>query len=142
MTENERCLGAGTSIPCPHRHGAELDPKANAQPTPEQREAAGKDGFALGPPACAALHAVGEPVTFDGYVDDFEHNVAAMQFSLDDGATWTTYETRGVMADKGVNWHFTYTPPHPGRYLLKARAIDGEGNASALVASYAFEVRP
>ena len=46
------------------------------------------------------------------------------------------------MADKGVNWHFTYTPPHPGRYLLKARAIDGEGNASALVASYAFEVRP
>ena len=28
-------------------------------------------------------------MTFDGYVDDFEHNVAAMQFSLDDGATWT-----------------------------------------------------
>ena len=81
-------------------------------------------------------------MTFDGYVDDFVHNVAAMQFSLDDGATWTTYETRVVMADKGVNWHFTYTPPHPGRYLLKARAIDGEGNASALVASYAFEVRP
>ena len=84
----------------------------------------------------------GAPIEFAGYVDDFEHNVAAMQFSLDDGATWTTYETRGVMADKGVNWHFTYTPPHPGRYLLKARAIDGEGNASALVASYAFEVRP
>ena len=81
-------------------------------------------------------------MTFDGYVDDFERNVAAMQFSLDDGATWTTYETRGTVADKGVNWHFTYIPTQPGRYLLKARAIDGEGNASALVASYAFEVRP
>ena len=89
-----------------------------------------------------ATHVVGEPVVFDGYVDDFENNIAAMQFSLDDGATWTTYQTQGVTADKGVNWHFSYTPTRPGRYLLKARAVDGAGNASALVASYAFEVQP
>ena len=113
--------------------------------TPERAPASeegGAPGASGAPGVQRPVHRVGEPVTFDGYVDDFDRNVAAMQFSLDDGATWTTYETRGTVADKGVNWHFTYIPTQPGRYLLKARAIDGEGNASALVASYAFEVRP
>ncbi len=90
----------------------------------------------------AETHHVGEPIAFDGYVDDFAHRVSAIQFSLDDGATWTTYETAETVADKGVNWHFIYTPTHPGCYLLKARAIDGEGNASPLVSGHAFEVLP
>ena len=70
-------------------------------------------------------HRVGEPLEFDGYVDDFERNVSAMQFSLDGGATWTTYQTAGAVIDKGVNWHFVYRPERPGRYLLKVRAVDG-----------------
>lgn len=85
-------------------------------------------------------HRVGEPLEFDGYVDDFEHNVSAMQFSLDGGSTWSTYPTTGVVIDKGVNWHFTYRPERPGRYLLKVRAVDGKGAASSIVAEYAFEV--
>lgn len=50
----------------------------------------------------AVAHRVGEPLEFDGYVDDFERNVSAMQFSLDGGATWTTYQTAGAVIDKGV----------------------------------------
>lgn len=88
------------------------------------------------------VHHVGEAITFSGYVDDFAHRIAAIQFSLDEGATWTTYETAETVADKGVNWQFVYTPAHPGCYLLKARAIDGQGNASPLVSGHAFEVLP
>lgn len=85
-------------------------------------------------------HRVGEPVEFDGYVDDFERNVSAMEFSLDGGVTWTAYPTTGAVIDKGVNWHFVYRPQKPGRYLLKVRAVDGQGAASNIVAEYAFEV--
>lgn len=85
-------------------------------------------------------HRVGEPILFEGYVDDFEHNVSAVQFSLDDGATWTTYFTEGAVIDVGVNWRFSYNPSRPGRYLLKVRAVDGDGAASKIVAEYAFEV--
>lgn len=88
----------------------------------------------------AVTHRVGEPLEFDGYVDDFERNVSAMQFSLDGGVTWTTYPTTDVAIDKGVNWRFVYRPERPGRYLLKVRAVDGEGAASDIVAEYAFEV--
>lgn len=87
------------------------------------------------------VYRVGEPVAFDGYVDDFEYRIAAIQFSLDNGASWTTYETAGTVAEKGVNWHFVYTPTQPGRYLLKARAVDGKGTAAALVENYTFEVQ-
>lgn len=85
---------------------------------------------------------VGQPIPFSGYVDDFDQGIAAIQFSLDDGATWTTYETEGTVTDKGVNWRFDYTPASPGRYLLKARALDKQGGASALVSRFAFEVLP
>ena len=124
-----------------------MDSAATNPQTPRPQPSRNARGPAAGAsaspaPTPRATHVVGEPVVFDGYVDDFENNIAAMQFSLDDGATWTTYKTLGVTADKGVNWHFSYTPTRPGRYLLKARAVDGAGNASALVASYAFEVQP
>lgn len=85
-------------------------------------------------------HRVGDSLEFDGYVDDFERNVSAMQFSLDDGATWTTYQTTGARIDSGVKWHFVYRPEKPGRYLLKVRAVNGEGKASDIVAEYPFEV--
>lgn len=83
---------------------------------------------------------VGQPILFDGFVDDFENGIGAIQFSLDDGVTWTTYVTEGTVADKGVNWQFSYTPEQPGLYLLKVRAVDTSGNISELISGYAFEV--
>lgn len=87
-------------------------------------------------------HAVGEPILFEGFLDDFEDGVAAVQFSLDDGASWTAYETTGAVADKGLNWRFEYTPKAPGRYVLKVRAVSGAGEPSSLVTRFAFEVEP
>ncbi len=86
------------------------------------------------------IHRVGEPIEFEGYADDFENSVAGVQFSLDDGASWTTYPTEGVREDRGVRWMFAYTPQVPGRYLLKARAVDGRGVPASVVSGFAFEV--
>ncbi len=83
---------------------------------------------------------VGRAVGFSGWVDDFERNISAMQFSLDGGAHWTEYATPGVSSERGVCWKFAYTPQRPGRYLLTVRAVDGEGAVSTLVSEHAFEV--
>ena len=88
----------------------------------------------------AVAHRVGEPLEFDGYVDDFERNVSAMQFSLDGGATWTTYQTAGAVIDKGVNWHFVYRPERPGRYRLRVRSVNEDGRHSPLADVVEFEV--
>ena len=93
-------------------------------------------------PEAALIHRVGEPIEFVGYADDFEHAVAGVQFSLDDGASWTTYPTEGVREDRGVRWTFAYTPQVAGRYLLKARAVDGRGVPASVVSGFAFEVLP
>ncbi len=85
---------------------------------------------------------VGSPIAFSGYVDDFETGVAAIELSLDNGATWTSYPTTGAVTERGVNWLFSYTPEMAGTYLLKARAIDNNNVPSPLVSSFAFEVFP
>lgn len=89
-----------------------------------------------------AVYRMGDPVVFEGYVDDFAEGVSALEFSLDDGETWTAYATTGAVAERGVNWRFVYTPERPGCYLLKARARDAQGRSSSLVSGFAFEVLP
>ena len=87
-------------------------------------------------------HHVGEPIVFEGYLDDFDNGVAAVQFSLDDGVSWTDYDTSGAVAEAGLSWRFVYTPEEPGCYLLKARAKSRSGAVSPLVSGFAFEVLP
>ena len=84
----------------------------------------------------------GQPIEFAGYVDDFDRTICAMEFSLDDGASWTAYPTAAVDKSRGVNWRFVYTPETPGRYLLKVRPVTEDGEPSALVAGFAFEALP
>ena len=57
----------------------------------------------------AAFH-VGEEITFEGYADDCGDPIAAVDFSLDGGETWTTYETAGATAERWVYWNFSYAP--------------------------------
>ena len=93
-------------------------------------------------PAPARFNYVGEPIRFEGYVDDFEHGVAAVQLSLDGGATWTDFPCEGARDELGVSWNFTYTPHAPGRYQLRARALSRAGESAATVESFAFNVLP
>ncbi len=83
---------------------------------------------------------VGHPMRFKGSAYDFGHAIVAIQFSLDDGATWTTYETPETNDFQNVGWTFDYAPEEPGCYVLKVRSVNDEGAASPEAAFAEFTV--
>ena len=82
----------------------------------------------------------GQPMTFEGYADDFGKAITAVEFSMDGGATWTAYETAGATSDRWVYWTFTYTPEEAGVYELQVRAVAEDGTVSPLASSLVFSV--
>lgn len=72
----------------------------------------------------------GRPVTFSGYAQNFAAPICAIQFSCDDGRTWSTYETKGTHAECNVNWKFSFTPQRIGSYRFLVRALDARGNTT------------
>lgn len=73
-----------------------------------------------------------EPYTFEGWAEAFELNISALEFSMDGGQTWTTYETPDANVNRWVHWQFTFTP-EPGvetAYVLQARAVTPEGRTT------------
>ncbi|WP_087881527.1 triple tyrosine motif-containing protein [Arabiibacter massiliensis] len=83
---------------------------------------------------------VGEPIVFEGYADDYDHAIKAVEFSMDGGATWTGFSTKGAQAGRWVRWRFVYTPKSPGEYQLKVRSVNDQGKASPLAAVVSFSV--
>lgn len=82
----------------------------------------------------------GREITFEGYADDYDKAVTAIQVSMDDGETWSTYEAEGATADKWVYWYFTYTPETSGTYKITVRAVTEDGSVSPLASSLVFRV--
>ncbi len=83
---------------------------------------------------------VGRPLTFEGYANDYDKRIRAVQFSLDDGETWTSYDTPDTVADKNLYWKFEYTPQEPGMYQLLIRSVNEDGVASPIPARVDFWV--
>ena len=84
--------------------------------------------------------AVGQPITFEGYADDYDKAIASVEFSLDGGRTWTPYETKDATSDKWVYWYFTYTPAEAGTFELSVRSIAEDGTVSPLSSTMVFTV--
>ena len=84
---------------------------------------------------------VGDQVSFEGVADDLGSPIAAIEFSFDDGDTWTSCPTDGATADKWVNWSFTTSFDQPGDYHMIARARTADGVVSPLSASLDFTMR-
>lgn len=85
---------------------------------------------------------VGVPVRFKGTAYDFGHAIAAIQFSLDDGEHWTTYETPGTNDYQNLTWTFDYTPEQPGNYVLRIRSVNDRGDVSPESAFAELHVEP
>ena len=83
---------------------------------------------------------VGEPVRFKGTAYDFGHAIAAVEFSLDDGAHWTRYETSGTNDYQNVTWTFDYVPERAGFCVLRVRSVNDAGEASPESAFAELEV--
>lgn len=91
-----------------------------------------------------SLHApftckVGEPIRLEGYADDFDRAIRAVQLSFDQGDTWTTFSVSDATPERWVYWHFDYTPQAAGLYQAKARAVNEEGTVSPVAAVHTFE---
>ena len=96
----------------------------------------GKGPFVLG----LVQGRVGKPMAFEGYADDYDKAIVAMEFSLDGGATWTRHATEGAVAGKVLSWKFVYTPQEPGSYQLRVRSVNEDGTCSPLADVVNFEV--
>ncbi|MEF9875706.1 MAG: molybdopterin-dependent oxidoreductase [Gordonibacter sp.] len=84
--------------------------------------------------------AVGDEITFEGVADDLGSPIAAIEFSFDDGRTWTSCTTEGATADKWVNWQFTTAFDQIGDYQMTVRAKTADGLVSPLAATLEFHV--
>ncbi len=73
---------------------------------------------------------VGEPYSFEGYAQAYDEQVTSVEFSLDNGKTWKKLDTSASDKTKWVYWHFTYTPPTAGSYVLTVRATTASGHVS------------
>ena len=82
----------------------------------------------------------GDEITFEGVADDCGSPIAAIEFSFDNGRTWTSCDTDGATADKWVNWQFTTSFEEKGDYRMTVRAKTADGMVSPLAATLLFEV--
>ncbi len=82
----------------------------------------------------------GDEITFEGVADDLGSPITAIEFSFDNGATWTSCETKGATADKWVNWQFTTSFAEKGDYRMTVRAKTADNMVSPLAATLMFEV--
>lgn len=73
---------------------------------------------------------VGQPVHFAGSAYDFGHAIRAIEFSLDEGAHWTRYDTPDTNDYQNLTWTFDYTPEKAGLYVLRVRSVNDEGVCS------------
>ena len=87
------------------------------------------------------VFAVGDQITFEGYADDIGQAIAAVEFSMDGGETWTSCETNDVTSKMWVYWYFGYTAEQPGSFKLDVRARTADGRVSPLASSVVFTVK-
>lgn len=83
---------------------------------------------------------VGEPMVFEGWADDYDKAIVAIEFSLDGGESWTRFETAGATAGRVTSWNFEWTPSEPGFYAMRVRSVNEDGKASPTPAVCNFEI--
>jgi len=85
--------------------------------------------------------AVGDTITLEGYADDYDVAVEAVEFSLDGGETWSSCPTEGATADRWVYWQFSFVAEEPGSYEMTVRARTADGKESPLASTLEFTVK-
>ena len=81
----------------------------------------------------------GEPVTLEGYADDYGRHIVAVEFSFD-GEIWAAFDTSSSDPDLSVHWSYTFTPEEPGTYELRVRSVAEDGRRSPLAATALIDV--
>lgn len=83
---------------------------------------------------------VGEPMVFEGWADDYDKRIVAVEFSIDGGLSWHRQDTPGTDAVRWVWWKFEWTPAEPGSFTMRVRSVNEDGKVSPSPAAHSFEV--
>lgn len=73
----------------------------------------------------------GQPYTFEGVSDAYDEAIVAIEISLDNGATWVSFDLGETDPCKWTYWTFTWTPPLEGAYTISARAVTETGRTQS-----------
>lgn len=83
----------------------------------------------------------GVPHTFEGYADAYDEKIVSLEFSMDQGETWTKYDLGDTDVTKWVYWYFTWTPQTDASYVLTVRATTESGLVSSTLHSVMVTAR-
>lgn len=83
---------------------------------------------------------LGQSIAFEGYADDYGNSVVGIQFSLDGGREWATFDTSDASSDLWIHWRYEVKPEKRGDYQLKVRSVDANGKKSPAAAVVSFAV--
>lgn len=74
----------------------------------------------------------GQEFTIRGFSDALYEKVKAVEFSWDQGKTWTSYSLEGANPERLVHWYYTFTLPEneTGAYVLNMRTIREDGTTA------------
>ena len=86
------------------------------------------------------LYRIGAPASFEGWGDDYDKDIVAIEFTLDGGRTWTRKSTERAHAGRWVYWNFDFTPEKAGYYRLVVRSVNEDGDVTPIPAYVEFEV--
>ncbi len=70
---------------------------------------------------------VGVPITLEGCAESSGKAIVAVDFSLDEGVTWTRRSTEGSVPGKHLNWQFICLPDRVGLNRLMVRTVNEGG---------------
>lgn len=92
--------------------------------------------------SCKAAYTgfVEQSMLFEGWADDFDKKIIAVEFSLDGGLSWARHATPDTDAVRWVWWRFEWTPSETGSHTMLVRAVSEDGNVSPHPAIHSFEV--
>ncbi|MDO5043320.1 MAG: hypothetical protein Q4D92_07405 [Slackia sp.] len=82
----------------------------------------------------------GETARFEGYADDFDRAIVAVELSFDNGENWLRCATEGAEAGRWVWWTFDWDTEAPGVYQLSVRSVNEDGKKSPIPALHRFTV--
>ena len=92
-------------------------------------------------PTCRAVRNTSDQaMKFEGWADDYDKRIVAVEFSLDGGETWRRHDTEGTDAVRWVWWTFEWKPEEAGHYTMLVRSVNEDGKTSPMPAAHSFEV--
>ncbi|MEO5952163.1 MAG: molybdopterin-dependent oxidoreductase, partial [Chloroflexia bacterium] len=80
-------------------------------------------------PSSATALSLGAPHNISGIAFAGDRSISRVEISADNGDTWADAYIKPKLSETSwIVWGYTWTPPAKGKFTLRVRATDGQGN--------------